>query len=257
MKNYWNIKPIRIKPIRVHFPFDTDRDGVQDRYDCRPFDRRRQHISKTMEERIKKLPIVASPTSIQGEQQEMLKNVEEMGNYYKQQGIELSEEELYEQVAKQMYARPHPHIMSKEAKEIAPEARQLFLSSVKKYPGIIGQIEKIKPKKVVITSKKQQDEYMPIGWTSPTGEVYIGPISKGFSKEQKKKSAEIGYHELTHAKQVQEGMTPIQIIKQEEVPYLERPTEQEAILHAHKKMQEYYKGKTPIGKAITKTLELE
>jgi hypothetical protein len=45
MKNYWRIqpiKPIRIKPIRIHFRFDTDHDGVIDHKDCRPFNRYKQ-----------------------------------------------------------------------------------------------------------------------------------------------------------------------------------------------------------------------
>lgn len=33
-----------INPFKVHFNFDTDRDGIIDFRDCRPFDYRRQHI---------------------------------------------------------------------------------------------------------------------------------------------------------------------------------------------------------------------
>ena len=40
--NYWKVRPIKIKPIKLHFNFDTDRDGVRDRFDCRPFDFWRQ-----------------------------------------------------------------------------------------------------------------------------------------------------------------------------------------------------------------------
>ena len=38
------IKPIRFKPIRLRFNFDTDRDGVFDWRDCSPFNPRRQDI---------------------------------------------------------------------------------------------------------------------------------------------------------------------------------------------------------------------
>lgn len=37
------IKPIRFKPIKVRFNFDTDRDRVMDWKDCAPFNPKRQH----------------------------------------------------------------------------------------------------------------------------------------------------------------------------------------------------------------------
>ena len=248
MRNYWNVKPIRIKPIRIHFPFDTDNDGVQDRFDCSPFDRRRQHISKSMEERIKKLPIVASPTSIQGEQQQMW---ERMENKINKEAPDAAAE-----VAPHMHSGPLPHIMSKEAKETAPDARRLFLSTIKKYPGIIGEMEKAQPKEVVITSLRQPDEGMPVGWVSPTQEIYVGPQTPQFSKEHQKKFAKTMYHESKHIKQ---KLSAAQMLKQGEfdVPYLERPHEVEAIGYSKEKMKEYYKGRKPSGKEISKTLELE
>ena len=44
------MKPLKIrpiKPIRVRFNLDLDRDGVKDYKDCRPFNPKKQHISKT------------------------------------------------------------------------------------------------------------------------------------------------------------------------------------------------------------------
>ena len=38
MKNYWNVKP-----IKIHLNLDSDRDGVKDWKDCRPFDAKLQH----------------------------------------------------------------------------------------------------------------------------------------------------------------------------------------------------------------------
>jgi len=40
---YWkSFKPAKIKPMKVHFSLDSDRDGVDDRKDCRPFNPKRQ-----------------------------------------------------------------------------------------------------------------------------------------------------------------------------------------------------------------------
>lgn len=50
MKNYW--KPNRIKTFDMHLNIDTDRDGKIDRFDCRPFDWKRQdEISQEEKER--------------------------------------------------------------------------------------------------------------------------------------------------------------------------------------------------------------
>lgn len=42
--NYW-----KVKLIQIHFNFDTDRDGVKDRNDCRPFNPWRQDEEQTEE----------------------------------------------------------------------------------------------------------------------------------------------------------------------------------------------------------------
>ena len=261
-------KPPKIKTIPIRFNLDTDRDGVFDWKDCRPFNQKRQHISKTMKKRIKKLPIVASPTSISGEQYKMWKRMEHK--------IDRDAPDLMEEVAPRMRSGRLPHIMSKEIKQENQVARQLFLSTIRKYPGIVGEIEKVQPKKVVVTSERQSDKYMPIGWTSPTGEVYIGPQTPYLSKTQQKEVAKTAYHELKHVEQLKE--TPaIEAIKQ--YPYVSQnmsfdkltdeefekvaeqhaqvPMEKEAIEHSEEKMKEYHKGRTPSGKAISKTLMLD
>lgn len=243
---------IKIKPIRIHFNLDIDNDRVRDWQDCRPFDRKKQHISHTMEERIKKLPIVASPTSIQGEQYRTLEKIKD--KFDKMQ--ETPDKTISEQVAPLMSSQPLPHIMSKEAKETAPDARRLFLSTVKKYPGIIGEMERSQPKKVVVTSLRQPDKGMLIGWTSPTQEAYVGPSKPSFSKQMKKQTAKTTYHELKH---VEQNLPTAQMMDQGEFdkPYLERPHEQEAIEYSEQKMKEYYKGRKPTGKEISKVLDLD
>ena len=37
MKYINPFKPLKIKPIKISFNFDTDRDGVKDKFDCQPF----------------------------------------------------------------------------------------------------------------------------------------------------------------------------------------------------------------------------
>jgi len=260
-------KPQKIKTTRIRFNFDTDKDGVPDWKDCRPFNPKKQHISKTMKKRIKKLPIVASPTSISGEAYQMWKRMEHK--------IDRDAPDMIAEVAPHMHSGQLPHVLSKEAKRQAPVARQLFLSTVKKYPGIVSEIERAKPKKVVVTSAQQPDKYMPVGWVSPTGEAYIGPQTPYYSKAHHKKLAQTAYHELKHVEQLkqtpikkvmnqypQSGPNPMidKVTKEEAEKLAEQhyqvPVEQEAIEHSEEKMKEYHKGRTPSGKAISKTLML-
>lgn len=44
MKNYW-------RPKKLHYNFDTDKDGVPDHKDCQPFNYREQH-SRTWEKQL-------------------------------------------------------------------------------------------------------------------------------------------------------------------------------------------------------------
>ena len=43
MKKFNPFKPIKIKPIKLHYNFDSDRDGVLDHRDCQPFNYWKQH----------------------------------------------------------------------------------------------------------------------------------------------------------------------------------------------------------------------
>ena len=238
---------------------DSDYDGVPNYRDCMPFNPKRQHLSKTMERRIEKLPIYTSPLSIRGEQDEVWENMKDK--------IDKDNPDIQGEVMSHYYSRPLPHILSKEAKNT--DARELFLSAVSKYPGVVSEIERTEPRKVVITSQRQSDRYMPSGWVSPQQEVFVGPQTPYKSKTQRKKFTKAMYHELKHVQQLKEqsykdiikqypyvrsdegekiskgGLTAVEyddIAKQ----YSEVPVEKEAIKFSKERMEEYHKGRTPL-----------
>jgi len=122
MKNIWHVKP-----IKIHFGFDTDRDDVKDRFDCRPFNPQKQHITpnKTMAEEIKSLPIYVSDAT----QEEFDK---------------LPSPYSYRQISQY-------HVLSRGAKQKAPVMRRTVLSILKKYPNIIGMVKRRQPNRILFT----------------------------------------------------------------------------------------------------------
>ena len=104
---------------------DSDRDGVIDVLDCRPHNPRKQHIrpSHAVRERLKDIPVYVTDETV-------------------------SEEEEDEEIEKKSY-----QITSKEAKKKAPKARKRFLSIIKKHPSTVGDIERTKVRRVVVSSK--------------------------------------------------------------------------------------------------------
>jgi len=104
MRNYW-----KVKPIKIHFGFDTDKDRVKDRFDCRPFNPKKQHISSTTKERLKSL------------------DIEVIGERGEGKGKRF-------------------HVMSKEAKMFAPMARAQIFSVINKHPNVLGELERASAK---------------------------------------------------------------------------------------------------------------
>lgn len=235
-------KPLKIKPIRFNFNVDTDRDGVVDHKDCMPFNPKFQHISKTTKRRLSEIPIYVTDEPIKE----------------KKEGV------LFP---------AHHHVMSKEAKRYAPVARQEMLSTIKKYPGIIGEMERQPPKRAVYTSVPPED-------TEPSGQYlpseksyYIRQYAKKYVKQFPKSiqprmkrlavASEV-FHEQKHLEQDVEKRLPhrmSQIPKEyQDTPLEETPWEQEAGEYMIRKTEEYPYDKfpkKPSGKEISKVLQLD
>ena len=109
------------KPLFKDFIIkDTDGDKVYDVFDCRPFDPRFHSItpSKTMQERLKKLPILFSVT-----------------------------------VKGNKYYRLEDKNVPKEIEIL----RQRFLSMIKKRPDVVGEIERKRPRAIIFTRKGMEE----------------------------------------------------------------------------------------------------
>ena len=109
--------------------YDIDNDGVPDQDDCRPLNPRLQHIrpSRATRERLEQLPIYVTDERMEKVSTSVIPEDP-------REDIPWEDPRTY-------------HILSKEAKKKAPKARTNVLSMIKKYPGIVGEIEKSKPKR--------------------------------------------------------------------------------------------------------------
>lgn len=170
-------KPLINKKYKLYK--DSDRDGIIDIIDCRPYNKRKQDVTPNVMQmqRIKKMPIYLSRT---------------------------------EPTSK---SRSYVHLSEAPKSEL----RQRVYSTFKKYPQLYGQIEKEKPALVVFTTKrkylgkKKQLEQM--GHTrSREGEgsaVVVRTPSIEYAKKKESKygryemmsSARTTTHELKHVEQ--------------------------------------------------------
>lgn len=123
---------------------DSDNDGVYDVFDCDPHNPRRHGIqpSQTMKKRLSELPIFFVSTKRQegtvGGRPITLYTLEKERVTMKREG---SQVEVVKRVPKKVY-----------------EAQRRFLSAVKKRPEIVGEIEKTRPSKVVVTTFRTEEE---------------------------------------------------------------------------------------------------
>lgn len=238
---------MKIKPIRFNFQLDSDRDGVVDHKDCMPFNPKFQHISKIMRRRLKESPLYVTDKPI------------------------IQKDRNIKQSSKIPTSYP---IMSKEAKREAPVARREMLSAVKKYPGIIGEMERQKPKRVVYSSVPPESKQEPGGGYDVKDESYF---VRPFSYESLEKMplllrgrtkrtgiAAVVFHESKHRQQDREGRLPhylSQVPKEYKENLEHSPWEEEAQSYVMEKLEEYpydgYPPEKPSGKEISKVLQLD
>ena len=239
------IKPVKLIPIkpmkRLHFGLDTDRDKSPDWKDCRPFDTRRQHItpSQTMRKRLRSLPV-----------------------YMTDKTIDDSKVVGY-------------HISTRAARKEAPEATRKFYATIKKYPSVVGDIERTQPKEVFFSSVSGEpgEKYEGIsGWEGkktvfvrPPTPVY-GMSEEEYFKEQdqlgkgkeevplifpseetaseaearsRKLQAMTFHHELAHVRQDKKFGEDISDELSRFYGYEDKPTEVEARAVASREMAKY------------------
>ena len=241
------IKPVKLIPIkpmkRLHFGLDTDRDKLPDWKDCRPFDPRRQHItpSQTMRKRLRNIPVYVTD----------------------------------EPIDKKKYPKSY-QISSREARKKAPEATRKFYATIKKYPSVVGDLERTQPRTVLFSSisgQQGEEEEDTSGWArwNEGGEVMARPPSAvyGISQEDFYKEHQISekedvplifpseetaaeaearirklqattfHHELAHIRQAKEHGPYVAQELRRFYDYTDMPTEVEARAIASREMAKY------------------
>ena len=192
---YSPIKPMR--NIWINEGHDTDLDGVPNYRDCQPFNPKRQHISKTMKKRLIEFPIwITDKPLIFGEEPDVSYPIE-----------------------------------SKKARRYAPKARKMVRGMIKKYPSVVGEIERTKPVSVTFSSVPVEKKEA-VGWEYK-GHVYARPIGpsilESLSEAEKILKEEIPFFDELPLQKKKALMKELKrgypkILKESEMPELEKET---------------------------------
>jgi len=159
---------------------DADKDKRINVFDCRPYDKTRQHIKPNiaMQQRINRLPIYFTASHA---------DVEDL-----ERGIKAY------------------HITDKNPPASIKKAITRFYSMVKKRPEVIGEIERKRPNKVIFTTKGSQyyDMYGETieDWTNERGSVVVVRLTSTgrgypYRRDDIETSAGTTIHELEHVRQ--------------------------------------------------------